>query len=293
MKTLFTGFLVLFLACTALAQTTKHQVNGESLDLQTAVEGPLTLRWNTFDTYYRYFAEKDGVLSELLNTKGSNGYNEEYLQTLKELTADQNFPITNVRLTLGSLRTYFNAYNEKADPNFVIQPYASKPEFRLGGFGGVTNSSFVTNPNKSGSLQFGIDFEILDPQSLPRHAVVVQFKQTLSSDDFDYNASQFSLNYRFKFVKSEKIDVFVNSQLLTFTSFKRGDIMVIGPTDSLITIEGDSGSSFQAPLLFGLGADIKVGKGYLTFGYYNALGIFIDNNGEFPVDVVLGYKFVL
>ena len=54
-----------------------------------------------------------------------------------------------------------------------------------------------------------------------------------------------------------------------------------------------SGGNIQAPILLGLGADIKLGNGFLTFGYNDLIGLTIDDNGEFPVDFTLGYKFNL
>lgn len=296
MRILFLCVFALTINTTILAQTTTHTYNGTSLELRTEVEGTLSLRWNTFPSEYRFFAEKDGTLYELVNTKGSDDYNREYLAVLENLTADQNLSADKVRLTLGDLRSFFNLYNTAVDPNFVGKDFFSKPEFRLGGYGGITNNPFVTNPENISNPQLGIEFEVLDPELLPRHAVVVQLEHALSSNDFDYSATQLSLNYRYKFIKSETIDVFVNSKLVTFTSFNRGGLDASEIPDTVDTDPNslsDSGSSFQSPLLFGIGADIKLGNGYLTLGYNDAFGLFIDNNGEFPLDLSVGYKFVL
>jgi len=121
----------------------------------------------------------------------------------------------------------------------------------------------------------------------------LQYKQSLSSDDFDYSAAQFSLNYRFKFVKSDAVDFFLNTKLVTLTSSKRDTPLTVTDVDGMERTIDDTGTDFQAPLIFGLGTDIKLGKGYLTLMYHDAFSFIIDDNGEFPVDISLGYKFVL
>ena len=136
-------------------------------------------------------------------------------------------------------------------------------------------------------MQLGAEFEIIDPISLPRHAAVVQYKQTLSNDNYEYSAAQFSLNYRYKFIKQPIVDFYINAKLITFTSFDTEAI-----EDNGSVIEADSGSNFQAPLIFGLGADIPIGKGFIFIQYQDVAGVFIENNGEFPVDITAGYKFV-
>jgi len=45
--------------------------------------------------------------------------------------------------------------------------------------------------------------------------------------------------------------------------------------------------------IFGLGADIKLGSGYLTLVYDSLFGVFIDSKDNFPVDFAVGYKFDL
>jgi hypothetical protein len=137
----------------------------------------------------------------------------------------------------------------------------------------------------------GVEFEILDSKLLPRHAIVFQFRQTFAVEDFDYTASQLSLNYRFKFVKSATVDVFANARLATYT-YSKTVITSTDPAENSVDMEV-SGGNLQAPILLGLGADIKLGNGYLTLAYNDLVGLTIDDNGEFPVDFSLGYKFNL
>lgn len=292
MKRLLLVGLFVFIAASSQAQTTTQTVNGETLELRTDVAGTLSLLWNTFNQEYRYFIKKDNAITELVNEKKANKYTDSYKSQLSALTSD--FPVNTekVNLTLASLRKFANTYNTKADPNYTFNSTVVKPSFRLGGFVGITNSIYTSNPDNISNPQVGIDFEILDSQALPRHSFVVQYKQTLSSDDFDYSASQFSLNYRFKFVKTDRIDVFLNTKLATYTSATTADIETV-IDDQIFITDGTSGGSFQGPFLFGLGADIALGNGYLMLNYHDAYSFFLDDNGEFPVDFSIGYKFNL
>ncbi|WP_299213575.1 hypothetical protein [uncultured Dokdonia sp.] len=286
---LFCCVLLLSLS-TITAQTDTYTVNNQSYELKTDVAGPITLLWNTFSQEYRYFAKKGNTIIELTNTKEGNRYQDEYKKQLQDLTSDVDMNADKVKLTLASLRRFFNDYNKKVDPSYQENSFLTNMEFRLGIFAGITNSVFVDNPDNTSNGQFGFDFELYDPTALPSHAIVFQFKQTLSSDDFDYSASQVSINHRFKFIKTPVFQIYLNTKLVTFTSSKR-TTEVIG--DDFIFIDEDSGSNLQGPLIFGLGADIKLGKGYLSLNYNDAYSFIIDDNGAFPVDLTIGYRFVL
>lgn len=294
MKRLLLSLCGLFLCLNSLnAQTDSYTVNGQSYELQTEVEGPMTLLWNVIGQEYRYFIKKGNTVTELVNTEVDGKYQAEYIGTLQELTGDANVDTQRLRLTLGSLRKFVNDYNTQMDPNYTDNSLLVDLEYRLGAFGGVTNNIFTTNPENVSVPQFGIDFELYDPTALPSHAVVFQFKQTLSSDEFDYQSSQFSLNYRLKFIKSKAIDVYLNTKLVTLTSAKRDSPLVLEGEDGSSVTVNQEGTNLQGPLIFGLGADIRLGKGFLTLNYHDAFSFVIDDNGEFPVDVSLGYKFIL
>lgn len=294
MKRLLLSLCGLFLCLNSMnAQTDSYTVNGQSYELQTEVEGPMTLLWNVIGQEYRYFIKKGNAVTELVNTEVNGKYQAEYIGTLKDMTSDANIDTQRLRLTLGSLRKFVNDYNTQVDPNYTDNSLLVDLEYRLGAFGGVTNNVFTTNPENISVPQFGIDFELYDPTALPSHAVVIQFKQTLSSDEFDYQSSQFSLNYRLKFIKSKAIDVYLNTKLVTITSAKRDTPLVLeGEGGSPVTFKQE-GTNLQGPFIFGLGADIRLGKGFLTLNYHDAFSFVIDDNGEFPVDVSLGYKFIL
>lgn len=286
------GFLFIF--CFSLnSQTSSHTVDGKNIELHTDIEGTLTLLWNTIDKQYRYFIKKEDAIVELVNDKVNNKYTNSYREQLKALTTDYPVDTKKTNLTLASLRAFTNSYNIKADSTYKTDKIIITPGLRLGGFFGITNNIFTQNPENVFSPQLGIDFEILAGNVLPRHSIVVQYKQTRSSDDdFDFDSSQLSINHRFKFIKSDAIDVFVNTKLTTLTFSSRGRVETIEEGVAILS-PSEKTTSFQGPLLFGLGADIALGKGYLTLNYHDAYSFLIDDNGEFPIDLSIGYKFTL
>lgn len=292
MKSFFPIFVLflIFSAGTLKAQQ-NYTVNGQTYTLNTEVEGALTLLWNTIDGEYRYFSKKGTEIVELKNTKENGNYQEEYKETLRQQTADAPTPVEKVGLTLPSLRTFFVAYNKKKDPYFSDTETAVDLQFRLGAFAGVSNSVYTENPTNALQPVAGVDLEVIDAVKLKRHALVLRFKQTFENSDNKYSASQFSLNYRFKFVKTPRFDAFVNAKFaaLTFSSKEYTVIPFGGPAK----VYKESGSVFNAPLTFGVGADYKLGNGYVTFNYNDIIGITVDHNGEFPIDFTLGYKFIL
>lgn len=167
---------------------------------------------------------------------------------------------------------------------------------RLGAFVGVSNNIFLTkNDNGIGPIA-GVDIEVLDSVNLRRHALVLRAKQTLETGDTNLRALQFSLNYRLKFIQTPKFDAYVNAKFASYT-YAQKDVTIIvenGPADGPTTIvEERKGGDFTAPGAFGIGADYKVGNGYITFNYNDIVAIGINSNDEFPTEFTLGYKFIL
>ncbi|MEP2936137.1 MAG: hypothetical protein ABJM06_12985 [Gilvibacter sp.] len=285
------ALIVLLLLCfvaTGQAQES-YTVNGETLTLKTEVDGPITLLWNTFDKQYRYFAKKGSAITELSNTKRDGKYQEQYKESLTVLTADSPVDASKVRLTLAGLRKYINTYNTQADPNYVSNSETVELTTRLGFFAGITNHRFTANPTNESLPLAGIEFEVLDQKLLPSHAIVFGFRQSFKNDTYMYSASQLSINYRFKFVNTPAVAVYINTKLVTYTYSKTEFDTVANPElPSEI-----SGGNLQAPVIFGLGADIALGNGFIILGYNDAVALTIDDNGEFPIDFTLGYKFNL
>lgn len=278
MKTLLSLSLLFFLlAISTIHGQEQFTVNGKQYILKTEAEGTITLLWNTIEGEYRYFSKKGLEIQELKNSRIDGKYQEEYKQVLKMQTSDRSISVDKVKLTLNSLKDFYNDYNSSVDPNYSVEKKSIQLKTRLGAFVGVSNNIFARNPEITSSPTAGIDFEIFEQANLVRHSLVIQFKQTFENSSYKYSVSQFSLNYRFKFVKTETFNMYINTKFAEYYHW-------------VTTI---SGGGFQAPVTFGLGADYALGNGYITFSYNDIVGLGIDNNGKFPIDFSLGYKINL
>lgn len=296
MKSSLSIFALFFILSAATLQAQQqYTVDGQTYTLNTEVDGSLTLLWNTVDGEYRYFSKKGNDIVELKNTKQNGDYQEEYKETLQQQTSDAVVSTEKLKLTLPSLHAFFVQYNKKKDPNFSEAEKTIDLQFRLGAFVGLSNSVYTENPTNALQALAGIDFELIDVVKLKRHAMVFRFKQTFESSEYKYSASQLSLNYRFKFIKTPKFDAFINTKFAALTFSKREQTYFPAPHvfPPITYTEKTSGTDFSAPITFGLGADYKVGNGYITFNYNDIVGLSVDSNGEFPIDFTLGYKFNL
>ncbi|WP_339610510.1 hypothetical protein [uncultured Planktosalinus sp.] len=284
LKNLPIFFICLFTA-TTFAQK-NYTVNGNTYSLKTEVEGPLTLLWNVIDNEYRYFTKKENEITELKNTRVNGKYQEEYKQTLIQLTSDHSVDVSKTNLTLPGLRTYVNQYNKLADHNFIETSTEFKLETRLGVFAGISNNTSTTNPENVFAPLAGLEFEITDNVVLRRHAIVFQFRHSFTADQYDLTFSQVALNYRFKFIHTDNLAVFAQAKLFTLTFSTLDENNSEG-------LEELKNTSLNAPLGLGLGMDYKLGNGYLTFGINDLVSPGNDTNDEFSMDVTLGYKFRL
>ncbi len=290
LQLLLCGILVLF-TCTLTAQN-KYTINGESLLLKTEVEGSLTLLWNTIEGEFRYFSKKGNTILALKNSKENGEYTNKFRQTLASQTSDASISTEKVNLTLSSLRKFFNSYNAAVDPAFVAASEPLKPVLRLGGFAGITNSKFTENPTNALQFQIGAELEVVDRAKFKRHAMVLRLTNTFETSEYDFNAFQASLNYRFKFVMQSKFDLYANVKYATYTNTNATRLIEQDgvPEPVLIDISSDN---YDVPFTLGLGADIALGKGYLTLFLDDLVGLNIEGNGEFPTNLLLGYKFDL
>ena len=286
--------LFLFLSSGNLQAQQQYIVDGQTYTLNTEVEGSLTLLWNIINGEYRYFSKQGKDIIELKNTKQNGDYQEEYKETLKQQTSDAPVSTEKLKLTLPSLHSFFAEYNQEKDPSFGEEEKSIELQFRLGAFVGMSNSIYTENPTNALQPVAGIDLEMVDAVKLKRHALVLRFKQTFESSEYKYSASQISLNYRFKFVKTPKFDAFINVKFAALTFSTKEIITHVAESNPpIIYTEDISGSDFSAPVTFGIGADYKVGNGYITFNYNDIVGLSVDSNKEFPIDFTLGYKFNL
>lgn len=281
--------LLLFLVCSLYSFAQKnYTVNGQDISLFTAVEGEISLLWNTINGEYQYFLKKENDIIPLKNTKTGKNYSGEYKETLNTYT---QLDASKVKYTKPSLSKIIDEYNKLNDPNYVSSNTPLRLKTRLGGFLGTTNYPYFVNPENTLLTQLGAEFEIMDPVVLKRHSVVFQLRQLIGNNTYDFNSTQLSLNYRFKALLIDRLAVYVNTRIAGYYYISQ-DITLVENNGELNNIK-DSDGEFIAPFAFGIGADIPVGKGFITFQYQDIFAINLDDNGEFPVDIAIGYKFNL
>ncbi|MFD0863858.1 hypothetical protein ACFQ1M_16705 [Sungkyunkwania multivorans] len=269
-----------------------YTVNGETLILQKEAEGTLTLLWNANRSNYRYFIKKGTEIVELKNTLGMDQqYKQEYKQTLEDLTGNEN--TQRVKFVLYSLKDFVDAYNKSQDSSYVVKKRSNPLATSLAVIGGITNNPFVTNPDNKTNLFLRAEFEVSDQNVLPSHSLVLGAKHSFKSDAFDYSATQLSLNYRYKIINAPKFNVFANLNIVTYNNFS-SNLPPIIDGDGEEIIRASSGSNFNAPLILGIGANFRVAEGqYITFTSLDMWGLNADDNGQFPVNIGLGYRFAL
>lgn len=263
-----------------------YTINGQNYSLYKEVEGTLTLLWNTIDGQYHFFAKKGDAIVELVNTNQNGKYQEEYKQTLASLTSDKNLNVDKIKLTTGSLTDFFNQYNQLSDSDYVAPDKSVHFESRLGAFVGISNNTATHNPENVFAPYAGIVYELTGDGAFSRHGIIVDFRYSFPADKYDLTYGQFGLEYRFKFIHNETLSVFAQARLLTFT-FSKLD------KDNPEGLQNLNSTSLQTPIGLGLGMDYKLCIGYLTLSVNNLFAPGYDTNGEFPLDVSLGYKFRL
>jgi len=274
-------FLVCFVAFSysALAQKT-YTINNETLELKTEVEGTLDLLWNIIDGKFRYFVRvENGEILELKNTKknGKGRYQSEYKSVLSTLT-NNSAPTKKVDLTLSSLKSFIDSYNGSQDSTYA-KSERTKLQSRLGLFGGLTNNPFVENIDNKSTPFFGLEFEVFEANRMPRHAGFLSLRHAVKHSDFDYAATQIAIGYRYRFINQPGFNIYGNLKFVTVTR---------------TVVLDESSTAFDAPLIFGLGSDIKIGENsFITLAYNELFAIFIDNQGNFPIDFAVGYKINL
>lgn len=268
-----------------------YMVDDEQLTLKKEVDGKLDLLWNIFDGKYRYFVRNESnKIIELTNTKRDGKYQEEYKVLLEELT-NASKPTKRLNLTLFSLKEFIDSYNASSDSDYVSTAKRNKLMFRLGVFGGLTNSPFITNPDNLTTPLFGAEFEVLDVNQISRHAAFLQFKHVLEQDELQYSTTELALGYRFRAINKAKFSLYAN---VKFATVNFSNAVVETNTNGTITTQEFNETAFDVPFIFGIGADIRVTKNsYVTLAYNELFAIFIDNQGNFSTDFAIGYKFNL
>lgn len=283
-------FSCLFFSFSAFSQES-YTVKGETLTLKTEVEGTLDLLWTITDQQYRYFVKtEDGNIQELLNTKDGKHYQEEYKTVLSSITGQS---AEKVNLTLPSLKSFIDPYNISQNSGYQSQNERIKLASHLGAFIGMTNSPFIDNPENSAVPYFGAELEFFSENTLPRHAGFFSLRHQLDSDAFDYSATQLAIGYRFRFVNQQTFKFYGNLKIATLSYSKFKVSYEDADNPGTFITEDESTYTLEAPFIFGLGADIKLGNGYLTLAYQELFAVFLDGQGNFPMDFAIGYKFSL
>jgi len=287
MKKILITALVLLSAIQLQAQET-YTINGETYELKTEVDGTLSLLWNIIDGRHRFFVKKDTSINELTNTENNN----EFITTLKAFTSDTDISYDKVKLLLNSLKDFVLKYNSIIAKTDIDQNDRIVLKTRLGFSAGITNHPFVTNLDNNKSLQAGAELEIYDNRLAKRHAAFLNLRQGFKNEDLEYTSTKVSLGYRFRFIYAKAFNVYSNLTLATFSN-ATGNLTYLDDMDQPIT-EKRSASNFDAPVIFGIGADIKVGEnGFLTLSYDELFALFLENQGNFSTDFSIGYKFNL
>lgn len=283
--------LVLTISTYSFAQQT-YTLNNETLELKTEVEGNFDLLWNTFDGTYRYFIKnQDQQLIELTNTKGDNNtYDNAYKATLETLTG---IDASKTKLTLYSLKNYINQSNAASDPSYTFDNTKPKLKTRVSVFSGLTNNPFVSNPDNKSVAFFGAELELFQSNPMPKHSGFLNIRTAGDTDNFNYSSTQFALGYRFRFINKPIFNVYAQTKFATFIASKTSIIYEDTNNPETFITEDVSSTGFDIPLIFGVGADFKVGKGFITVVADSLFAAFIDSNDNFPVDIALGYKFSL
>ena len=273
-----------------LSSQERYIINGKSLELKTEAKGTIDLLWNIIDRQYRYFVRKDDVITELINTKGSTKkFKEEYKTVLQQLSSDQNLDVSEINLTLTSLRRFINKYNLADNANYSAIRNDTKLKTQLLLFGGITNNVFVTNPSNVVTPFFGAEIELFTENRFSNHAVFFNVRHVLEQDNFDYSETQLALGYRYRFINTSRFNIYGNVNFLTYSYVDT----TIQLEENMFT-ERLSDGDIDFPFIIGLGADIKLSsKSFITIAYNEIFALFDESSDNFPVDFAIGIKFVL
>lgn len=277
-------FCLLFAFANMLFAQNTYTVEGETLELTVATEGKLDFLWTTTDGRYRYFVRTDDdTIIELKND------NDSYLTVLQNLTSGRS--TKNVKFTTASLKRFVKHYNRVINLGFTGDVKDEKVNFRLSLFAGITNHPLVENLNNDNNYaQIAAELEIYGDTDNPRNSGLLQIRNTFGSEG-DYKSLEFSLGYRFRVVRKERFNLYVQNRFASLNSFSRDREIISGDVISVVRQEE---SEFDVPFIFGIGADFKVSKNsYISLLYDRFFALNLDNNDSFPTDIMIGYKFKL
>lgn len=282
--------LLLLISAGSQAQET-YIIDQDTLELKQEVKGPLSLFYTSEDLDPRYFVQKGNRLVELTEIETDDI--PQYKLQLQKMTSEGDLSVVDVKFELYSLKYFVNQYNAKIQADYEYNASTDNIMMRFGLFTGISNNRYTENPENVLSPLIGLEFEIYDPNLAPRHSAFVHLRQSFKQEDFNYTSTQLSLNYRFKIVRLKKVDLHVDLELVN-AMYSRSEIEVENDAGQVTGIKDDKGFSFNVPLSFGIGSDVKITEnGYITLGYNDFFSIVLDSNGRYPLDFTIGYKYNL
>jgi hypothetical protein len=257
-------------------------INGVPVSLKQATKGPLELHYTLFQRqYYFYIRQGEQALIPLTKEEQTPNY---YKTKLSELTGGFGDTGT-LEFALKPLKAYLNAYHRQLDPEYVAYEEPAKLAWWGMLFAGATNNPFVTNKNNQMNPMLGLEIEVAGNVTVPKHSGFFQYRYAFPSDNFDYQTQEFALGYRYRFLRKNWGALFGQLKAATFNN---SETTLRNEDDQLVTL---SSNSFDAAFIFGLGVDLKLGaNSYLTFIYGELFAVFLNNQGNFPLDFSLGYK---
>ena len=158
-------------------------------------------------------------------------------------------------------------------------------------FGGITNNPFVENIDNTSNLLFGAEIEFFEATNIPRHSFYLQVQHIFQSNAFEYSQTQFGLCYRFRFLKKKTFSVYANVLAATY-NFNKKTISFY--ESDVLTEQEISENGFNVPFVFGVGVDFRItNKSFITFTYNEIFALLLENKGNFPTNISLGYKIKL
>ena len=263
----------------------KTEIDSISIALKQATKGTLELHYCVFQRQYHFFIQlSDKNLIPLSKDQTSANF---YKTKLSELT--NNYKDTNtLSYDLKPLKAYINSYNSSIDPNLVVYKEPNKLLWQGMLFTGFTNNPFVTNESNTLNAMLGIELEVSGNVTVPRHSGFFQYRYVFSSDKFNYQTQEFALGYRYRFIRKSWGALFAQAKASTYNISKA---KITTEDAELVAVKNNS---FDAAFIFGIGADLKIGKSsYLTLMHSALFALFLENKGNFPLDFALGYKLKL
>jgi hypothetical protein len=206
---------------------------------------------------------------------------------LRSLTKNVNDIINTLNFTLHDFEVFFKSYNTLVG-NSVYNEKHTTLKTRLAFYGGITNQPFILNLGNITVPFFGSELEFISSDEITKHAGFFSIEHALDHDDFKYSSTQLALGYRYRFINKSSFNIYGNVQFATLT-FSKNTVELTSTTTEVI-----KNSIFKIPLIFGLGADIKISDcSFITLAYNKLFALLIDNNSNFPVNFTIGYKFNL